>query len=63
MNRNPDALRQYEILLEEDPTDKKVLYQLIKLLKSATLQALNQLGNLDADSVYMLVFKAEGLEG
>lgn len=59
LHRQSDALRQYEILLEEDPTDQKVLYQLIKLLKSATLEALNQLGDLDAKSTYMLFFKAE----
>ncbi|MFN8006667.1 MAG: tetratricopeptide repeat protein [Terriglobia bacterium] len=59
MNRHADALRQYEILLQQDPTDKKVLFQLIKLLKASTLEALNQLGDLDANSVYMMVFKAE----
>lgn len=60
LNRVADALRQYEILLQDDPTDKRALYQLIRLLKSATLQAINQLGNLDPDSDYMLVLKAEG---
>ena len=60
LNRTADAARQYEILLQEDPTDKKVLFQLIRLLKSATVQAIKQLGNLDPDSDFMLVLKAEG---
>lgn len=60
MSRNTDALRRYDILLQEDPTDKKVLFQLIKLLKSATLTAIKQLGNLDPDSEFMLVLKAQG---
>jgi len=60
LNRNADAIRQYEILLQEDPADKKVLFQLIKLLKSATVTAIKQLGNLDPDSDFMLVLKAEG---
>jgi tetratricopeptide (TPR) repeat protein len=60
LNRNTDALRQYEMILQEDPTDKRVLFQLIKLLKSTTVQAIKQLGNLDPDSEFMLVLKAEG---
>jgi tetratricopeptide (TPR) repeat protein len=60
LNRNTDALRRYDILLQQDPTDKKVLFQLIKLLKSATLTAITQLGNLDPDSEFMLVLKAQG---
>ncbi|MSO23430.1 MAG: tetratricopeptide repeat protein [Acidobacteria bacterium] len=60
LNRSTDALRQYEMILQEDPTDKKVLFQLIKLLKSATLTAITQLGNLDPDSEFMLVLKAQG---
>ncbi len=59
LNRNADALRQYEILLKEDPTDKKALYQLIRFMKSITLLAIDQLGNLDPNSVYTLVLKAE----
>ncbi len=59
LNRTADAARQYEILLQEDPTDKRVLFQLIRLLKSATVQAIKQLGNLDPDSDFMLVLKAE----
>ena len=60
LNRNADAARQYEIILDQDPTDKRVLFQLIRLLKSATVQAIKQLGNLDPDSEYMLFLKAEG---
>ena len=60
MSRNTDALRRYDILLQEDPTDKRVLFQLIKLLKSATMTAIKQLGNLDPDSEFMLVLKAQG---
>jgi len=60
MSRNTDALRRYDTLLQDDPTDKKVLFQLIKLLKSATLTAIKQLGNLDPDSEFMLVLKAQG---
>ena len=59
LDRNADAAKQYEILLQEDPADKKVLFQLIRLLKSSTVQAIKQLGNLDPDSEYMLVLKAE----
>src|SRR5207244_4098865 len=59
MNRNAEALRQYEILLEQDPQDKKALYQLIRFLKSATLQAIDQMSNLDQNSVYILVLRAE----
>ncbi len=60
LQRNADAYRQYELLLQDDPTDKRALYQLIRFLKSSTLQAINQLGTLDPDSEYMLVLKAEG---
>jgi tetratricopeptide (TPR) repeat protein len=60
LDRNADAAKQYEILLAEDPSDQKVLFQLIRLLKSATVQAIKTLGNLDSDSEYMLVLKAEG---
>jgi len=35
------------LILQEDPTDKRVFFQLIKLLKSATVTAIKQLGNLD----------------
>jgi tetratricopeptide (TPR) repeat protein len=59
IGRNADAMRQYEILLAQDGTDQKVLYQLVRFLKSTTLQAIDQLGNLDPNSVYMLVLKAE----
>ena len=59
LNRNADALRQYELLLQQDPKDKKALYQLIRFLKSATLQAIDQLADLDQNSVYMLVLRAE----
>ena len=57
LDRNADAAKQYEILLQEDPSDQKVLFQLIRLLKSATVQAIKTLGNLDSDSEYMLVQK------
>jgi tetratricopeptide (TPR) repeat protein len=60
MSRNTDAIRRYDILLKDDPTDKKVLFQLIKLLKSATVTAIKQLGDLDPDSEFMLVLKAQG---
>ena len=60
LNRNADAVRQYDLLLKEDPTDKKVLYQLIKLLKSVTVATIKQLDDLDPDSDFMLVLKAEG---
>jgi len=60
LNRNADALQQYEILLKEDPGDARVLYQLIRFHKAATLKAINQLGSLDPDSEFMLVLKAEG---
>jgi tetratricopeptide (TPR) repeat protein len=59
LNRNSDALRQYEILLQQDPNDKETLYQLIRFLKSTTLEAINQLGTLDPDSDFMHVLKAE----
>ena len=52
-------LRQYEILLQENPNDKEVLFQLIRLLKSSTVRAIKQLGDLDPDSEFMLVLKAE----
>ena len=60
LNRNADALQQYEILVKEDPSDSRVLYQLIRFHKAATLKAINLLGNLDPDSEFMLVLKAEG---
>ena len=60
LNRNADALQQYEILLKEDPGDARVLYQLIRFHKAATLKAINQLGSLDPDSEFMLLLKAEG---
>jgi tetratricopeptide (TPR) repeat protein len=60
MNRNADALRQYEILLQDDPNDAAVLYQMIRFLKAATLQSINHLGNLDPNSEYMLILEAEG---
>jgi len=59
LNRNADALRQYEILLEQDPKDKKALYQLVRFLKSTTLQAIDQLADLDQNSDYILVLRAE----
>jgi tetratricopeptide (TPR) repeat protein len=58
-NRNSDALRQYEILLAQDPKDDKVLYQLLRFLKGMTLQAIDQLGHADPNSIYVLVLKAE----
>ena len=60
LSRNADAARQYEMILQEDPGDKRVLFELIRLLKSTTVQAIKQLGNLDPDSEYMLFLKAEG---
>lgn len=62
LGRNADALRQYEILLQQDPNDKRALYNLIRFLKAATIAAINQLGNIDPDSDFMLVLKAEGYE-
>ncbi len=59
LNRNADALNQYEILLQQDPNDKKALYQLIRFLKSTTLQAIDQLANLDQYSEYILELRAE----
>ena len=59
IGRNSDAMRQYEILLAQDGTDQKVLYQLVRFLKATTLHAIDQLGNLDPNSIYMLVLKAE----
>ena len=59
LNRSADAMRQYEILLAQDPNDKKSLYQLIRFLKSTTLQAIDQLANLDQNSAYILVLRAE----
>lgn len=60
LNRNADALRQYELLLQDDPNDAAVLYQMIRFLKAATIQSINHLGNLDPNSNYMLILKAEG---
>jgi tetratricopeptide (TPR) repeat protein len=60
LGRSADALRQYEILLDQDPNDKRALYNLIRFLKTATIAAINQLGNIDPDSDFMLVLKAEG---
>ncbi len=59
LNRNAEALRQYELLLQQDPADKKALYQLIRFLKSATLQAIDQLADLDQNSEYILELRAE----
>ena len=59
-NRIADALRQYEILLQQDPSDKEALYQVVRLLKSATVTAIKQLGDLDPNSDFVLVLKAEG---
>ena len=60
LNRIGDALRQYEILLQQDSTDKEALYQVVRLLKSATVTAIKQLGDLDPDSDFVLMLKAEG---
>ncbi|HEV2383338.1 MAG TPA: tetratricopeptide repeat protein [Terriglobia bacterium] len=60
LNRNADAMRQYELLLQDDPNDAAVLYQMIRFLKAATIQSINHLGNLDPNSDYMLILKAEG---
>lgn len=60
LNRNSDALRQFEILLQDKPDDAAVLYQMIRFLKAATIQSINTLGNLDPNSEYMLILKAEG---
>lgn len=60
LNRNSDALRQYEMLLQDDPNDAAVLYQMIRFLKAATIQSINHLGNIDPNSDYMLILKAEG---
>jgi tetratricopeptide (TPR) repeat protein len=60
LNRNADALRQYEILLQDQPNDAAVLYQMIRFLKAAAIQSINHLGNIDPNSEYMLVLKAEG---
>jgi tetratricopeptide (TPR) repeat protein len=61
LKRNSDALRQYEILLEQDPTDKRVIYQVIRFHKTATIEAINLMGNLDPDSDYMHALKADTL--
>jgi tetratricopeptide (TPR) repeat protein len=63
LHRDADALRQYEILLQDDPKDTKVLFQVIRFHKAATLQAINELGNLDPDSDFMHVLKAETYVG
>jgi tetratricopeptide (TPR) repeat protein len=60
LSRDSDALREYEVLLKENPNDPAVLYQVIRFHKAATLKAINQLGNLDPNSDFMLVLKAEG---
>src|SRR5579884_960492 len=60
LNRNADALRQYEILLQENPNDAEVLYQLIRFYKNGAIQTIDRLGNLNPDSIYMHVLKAEG---
>jgi tetratricopeptide (TPR) repeat protein len=59
LHQNSDALRQYEILLKQDPTDKRVIYQVIRFHKARTIDAINQMGTLDADSDYMHALKAE----
>lgn len=59
-NRIAESLRQYEILLRQDPSDKEALYQVVRLLKSATVTAIKQLGDLDPNSDFVLVLKAEG---
>ncbi len=59
IGRSADAYRQYEILLKQDPQDTKALYQFIRFLKVATLSAINQLGDVDPNSTYALVLKAE----
>src|ERR1017187_2767821 len=59
LNPNAADMPQNEILLHEDPGDKKALYQLIRFLKATTLQAIDQLANLDPNSEYILVLKAE----
>lgn len=60
LNRNADALRQYEILLQDNPNDAEVLYQLIRFYKNGAIQTIDRLGNLDPESIYMHVLKAEG---
>src|SRR5437899_2686668 len=42
-----------------DPNDERALYQLVRFLKSATLQAIDHLSNLDQNSVYILELRAE----
>jgi tetratricopeptide (TPR) repeat protein len=60
LHRDSEALHQYELLLQDDPKDQRVLYQVIRFHKAATLRALDQLGNLDPNSEFMLVLKGEG---
>ena len=60
LHRDSEALHQYELLLREDPKDQRVLYQVIRFHKAATLRAIDRLGNLDPNSEFMLVLKGEG---
>ena len=62
LGRNADALAQFEALLKMDPNDQQALYQLIRFYKAATLQAINQLGNLNPDSNYMHMLKGQSYE-
>ncbi len=61
LNRRIEAAQQFDILVKEDPNDAKVWYQIARLHKSLSLQAIKQLTHLDPDSVLVLAMRAESL--
>ena len=61
LNRRIEAAQQLDILAREDPNDAKVWYQIARLHKSLSLQAIKQLTHLDPDFVLVLAMRAESL--
>jgi tetratricopeptide (TPR) repeat protein len=59
LHRNGEALIQYEALLKQNPKDARVLFQLVRFHKGASVAALNQLSSLDPDSEMIHILKAE----
>ncbi len=59
LNRNGEALMQYEALLKEDPKDGRILFQMARFYKAGAVEAINQLSALDPDSEMIHLLKAE----
>jgi tetratricopeptide (TPR) repeat protein len=59
LSRVGEAVQQYQTLVQEDPKDARVWFELASLYRSLALHAYQQLEAIDADSALLDVLRAE----